>query len=60
MKIILTKSTFLPRVNLSRKLKALFIHPRTERRNPDAIFSLACQRCAGFTTRPPKRKAEDY
>lgn len=61
MKRALPKPLTLPGLGLSRLkgfLTATKLRPPKE--NQDSIFSLACQRCAGFTTRPPERKEQDY
>ncbi len=62
MKRTLTNPSTLPRLSISKMFKGFFIRQevRTEKKNLDSIFSLACQRVAGFTTRPPERKEKDY
>jgi hypothetical protein len=61
MKRTLAKPLALPRLGLSR-LKVFFTarNPKPKKETFDSIFSLACQRCAGFTTRPAERKEQDY
>jgi hypothetical protein len=61
MKQTLAEPRTLPRLGISRLFKGLFARQevRTENKVMDSIFSLACQRCAGFTTRPPERKEQD-
>ncbi len=48
--------------NLTTTIKGWFTRqePRPEKQNMDSIFSLACQRCAGFTTRPRARQEDNY
>jgi hypothetical protein len=52
----------LLRLGISKMLRVVFIRQgvRAENKAADSIFSLACQRCAGFTTRPPERKENDW
>lgn len=62
MRHALPKPVALPRLGIWQRTKALLVRPEEKRdkRGVDSIFSLACQRCAGFTTRPSERKERDY
>jgi hypothetical protein len=62
MRRALAKPTSLPRFGVSRGFKGFFVmkDSRPPREIQDSIFSLACQRCAGFTTRLRERKEQDY
>jgi hypothetical protein len=62
MRRALAKPTSLPRFGVSSTLKRVFVRQKREHKNQvaDSIFSLASQRCAGFTTRPRERKEQDY
>jgi hypothetical protein len=50
MKSTLAKPSPLPQFNIRAWLKQRV--EKTERQGVNPIFSLASQRCAGFTTRP--------
>jgi hypothetical protein len=62
MKHTLAEPRVLPHFGVSRLLRGLFVRQamKPEHKVADSIFSLACQRCAGFTTRPPANKEKDY
>lgn len=59
MRHVLPKPVMVPRFGILRRAFVRSEENR-EKRGLDSIFSLACQRCAGFTTRPPERKQRDY
>ena len=62
MRRTFAKPFTLPRFRVSRAVKGFFAlkDSRPPKENLDSIFSLACQRCAGFTTRPKEREEQDY
>jgi hypothetical protein len=61
MKRTLPQPVVVPRMNISSQLKRFFLRSEVKSgQHLDSIFSLACQRCAGFTTRPQSHKEKDY
>ncbi len=50
------------RIGIAKTLRTVFIRQgvRAENKVADSIFSLACQRCAGFTTHPSERRENDW